>query len=103
MIGFVIPFRARNKSKNWNLDVQLLQRTIRSLLAQTDARLRVVLVYSDMPDIYINDSRFVAVSFPYKFLTAYEISDFDTYAKKYYDKFWAEAAMDQGRIAIVWL
>ena len=97
MIGFIIPLRSINKSKNWNLDVLLVQRTIRSILAQTDSNLRVLLVYSDRPDIDVNDNRFSAIPFPHKFLTFNEISDFDTYAKKYYDRYWAEASMDQGR------
>jgi hypothetical protein len=97
MVGFVIPIRAKEKSRNWVRDVELLERTVKSVLNQTDPDLRLVVVCSDIPDISVQDSRLRFLQYPFPFLQCHEISDYETYGSRHYDPPMAEGVMDQGR------
>ncbi len=54
-IAFVIPIKPKAVSKDWNKDNQLLERTLKSILNQSNQNYNVFVVYTDFPDIKIND------------------------------------------------
>lgn len=51
MLGIVTCLRAKTLAHNWDLHVWLLQRTLKSMLAQTDESFRVVVACHEIPDI----------------------------------------------------
>lgn len=66
MLAFVTSFRARALAADWEYHVRLLERTLASLLAQTETGIRVVVVCHEVPDVRIRDPRlhFITVAFP---------------------------------------
>lgn len=97
MLAFVVPFRSKESSSDWRLHCALLERTIASLCNQTDDRYKVYIVCTDIPDCQIIYPNVQFLQYPFPFLKANEIEDFDSYASKYYSPRIAEFAMDQGR------
>lgn len=51
MLTFIVSMRARALSNNWGYHTRLLEKTVNSLLAQTDPRFDVVIVCHDVPEI----------------------------------------------------
>ena len=51
MLGIVTCLRARALAQNWDLHVWLLQRTLKSMLAQTNNEFRVFVSCHDIPDL----------------------------------------------------
>lgn len=51
MLAFVTSLRARSLAQDWDYHVWLLQRTLDSILAQTDPDIRVFIVCHDVPDV----------------------------------------------------
>jgi hypothetical protein len=50
-LTFILSMRARALSRNWDHHTWLLERTLDSILAQTDPRFNAVVVCHDIPDI----------------------------------------------------
>jgi len=48
-ITFVIPFRSKTTSNDWDLHSRLLKRTIKSVLRQTSSNFQILVVYSELP------------------------------------------------------
>ena len=63
--AFVIPFRPKAESINWTRESELLKQTIQSILQQTYPGYRVYVVYTDMPENTVTDSRIEYIEFPY--------------------------------------
>ncbi|HVZ96960.1 MAG TPA: hypothetical protein VG847_08805 [Chitinophagaceae bacterium] len=97
MIGFVVPFRSKASSNNWPLHSRLLHRTIQSICNQPDTRFRVIVVYTDLPENKTEHPNVIYLHFPFHFLKANEIGDYESFATKYYSPKDLENAMDQGR------
>jgi len=74
MIGFVLPFKPRSQSKNWEKDCALLEATIGSLLRQQSGDYKIYVVYSDKPGININSDKVMLLAFPYPFVTSDKIT-----------------------------
>jgi hypothetical protein len=72
MLGFVVAFRPKSKSKNWDEDCLLLQNTLKSVCNQADQNFRVFLVYTDLPAI-TPDAKITLVKFPYNFVEKQEL------------------------------
>lgn len=100
MIAFIIPFRSKNSSGNWAYHSALINRTIRSLCNQEDKNFKVIVVYTDFPENKIVNEHVTYLEFPFPFLKAKEIEDFDSYVKKYYEEAYAQNEMDQARRTI---
>jgi hypothetical protein len=59
---FGIPLRSRVTARSWDTAVRLLERTLGSVLAQTDDRFRIILACHERPEIRaLNDPRVLAV------------------------------------------
>lgn len=63
--AFVIPFRPKSESTDWDEDIRLLKRTVASVLRQTYSNLKVYVVYTDDPTIKLPDQRVRYVQFPF--------------------------------------
>ena len=67
MVSFVIPLISARRAADWRLTGRLLARTLRSILSQTEAAFRVVVVCHEAPDVpELADERVLveAVDFP---------------------------------------
>lgn len=62
--AFVIPFRPKTESVDWDEDNALLERTVTSVLRQTYTNLKVYVVYTDAPEMQLIDERLTYVEFP---------------------------------------
>ena len=83
MFGFVIPFKSKEKSKDWAQDCAFLVRTLRSVLNQNNKNFRCYVVYSDLPLNVVENEKVVWVRFPYPFLASHEIEDEERSAVQY--------------------
>ncbi len=97
LLGFVVPVKPRAVSVNWQYDCQLLERTLRSICAQTNDSFAVFVIYTDMPEIKYTNDHIHYLHFPYKNISSGELSDYDTYGNKYYDPDFASKIMDKIR------
>src|SRR5829696_6359063 len=79
MVGFIIPFKSKAKSKNWELDSALLNRTLKSLLNQTDRGFKCYVVYSDLPEAPLQHEKINWVQFPFPFFDRHKIEDAEKY------------------------
>jgi hypothetical protein len=77
MLGFVIPFKAKEKSKDWARDCALLKRTIQSILNQQDPSFKCYVIYSDMPPDPITDGKIIWIHFPFPFVEIEQMIDKD--------------------------
>lgn len=66
VLTFVTSIRARAVAADWDHHVRLLERTLRSCLAQTDPEVRVLVGCHDRPSVGIDDPRleFLALDLP---------------------------------------
>ncbi len=96
MIGFVVPVKPKNISKDWAYDNLLLERTAKSICAQTDQRFKLMIVYNDFPEINFSHPNILFIHFPFPSVAFDEIEDLD-YVLKYYSKEYAEKMMDKGK------
>ena len=67
MLGIITCLRARALAHNWDLHVWLLQRTLDSMLAQTNSDFQIIAVCHEIPDLpHLNHSavHFLTVDFP---------------------------------------
>lgn len=96
MVGIVIPIKPRQFSKDWKRDSHLLTRTINSILNQTDQNFRVYIVYTEIPDVEINNFKIKFIPFSFPFLETHEIEDYE-YIKQWYNADYARKMFDKGR------
>ena len=74
MLGFVVPFKAKCKSKNWDSDCLLLAATLRSVYNQKNDDYRIFVVYTDYPDGNVKSEKIEFVQFPFPFVTNDELT-----------------------------
>ena len=96
MIGFVVPIKPNAVSKNWDHDNRLLERTVRSICAQTDPHFRLIVVYNDLPEINFTHPNIVFLHYSFPPVKVDEFEDLD-YVLKYYSREYAEKMMDKGK------
>jgi hypothetical protein len=67
MLTFILSMRARALSKDWAYHTWLLDRTLNSIVAQTNREFDVVVVCHDIPDCRVKDPaiHFLSVDFPH--------------------------------------
>lgn len=97
MMGFVVPIKPKNISKDWLYENKLLERTVISICSQTDQDFKLIIVYNDLPQIVFEHPNILMVHYPYKTISVSEIEDFDDYVSKYYSREYAEKMMDKGK------
>lgn len=68
-LGFIIPFKPRIKSRNWEDDCRVLTNTIRSVLNQHNRQFRIYVVYTDAPLHQLTDERISYVPLPFAYDT----------------------------------
>lgn len=96
MLGFILPIKPKIHSKNWSLDNQLLERSVKSIFNQKDKNFKVVVVYTDMPEIDFTNENLYFIHYPYGDISIQQIQDWDD-RKKWYEPVYAERMMDKGR------
>jgi hypothetical protein len=97
MIGFVVPIKSKYVSRDWGLDNHLLERTMRSICAQTDQNFRLFIIYNEMPEVTFTHPHIVYLHFPFRMISSDEMDDFDSYISKHYTREYAEKMMDKGK------
>ena len=68
MLGFVLPFKPKSQSKNWQKDCALLENTLRSILNQQSENYKIYVVFSDDPQLPITSEKVTFIKFPFPFL-----------------------------------
>lgn len=96
MIGFVVPIKPRAVSKDWAYDNLLLERTVRSICAQTDQCFRLVIVYNDLPSINFTHPNIILLHYPFEPVAIEDVEDLE-YVLKYYPREYAEKMFDKGK------
>lgn len=96
MLGFIVPVKPRQYSKNWQLDTLVLERTLKSVCQQDSDEFKVVLVYNEKPEINFEHKNLHFLNFPYEEVTVAEISDWEE-RKQWYSPVFAERMMDKSR------
>ncbi len=97
MLGFVVPIKPKEFSKDWMYDTLLLERTARSICGQTGDFFKMIIVYNEKPEINFEHKNIIYVQYPFKSVLVSEIEDFDSYVKNYYNPAYAERMMDKGK------
>jgi len=95
--GIIIPFRPRSESSAWSEDLQLLNRTIESVLRQTYKHFRVYIVYTDAPDEQLEDPRLVYLAFPFGYQSWAALKNKDNLFLKFKSEKKAVRRWDKGR------
>lgn len=75
----------------------MVNRTVRSLLNQTDPRFKVYVAYSDLPENPIQDEKVQWIQFPYPFLEMDQISDREVFLTRYTLGPYLPGFFDQGK------
>jgi len=83
-------------SKNWEYDLLLLERTLKSVCRQTNPNFIVYVIYTDFPKMNFTHSKIEFKQFPSTFLFNGKFDDED-YVIKYYDSDYALKAMDKNK------
>ena len=96
MLGFVVPIKPKAVSKNWAFDNQLLERTVRSICAQTNDSFKLIVVYNDQPEINFVHPNIFFLHYSFPPVKVDEFEDLD-YVLKYYTREYAEKMMDKGK------
>jgi hypothetical protein len=96
MIGFIVPIKPKAVSKNWDQDNRLLERTVRSICAQTSQHFKLVIVYNDFPDIMFEHPAIEFLHYSFPPVKAEQFEDLD-YVLTYYSREYAEKMMDKGK------
>ena len=73
MLGFIIPFKAKVKSKNWEVDCHFLANTLNSICNQLDNNYLVYVVYTDLPVNLTKNEKIIFIYFPYSFIDNEEL------------------------------
>ncbi|WP_439883012.1 hypothetical protein ACSX1A_07555 [Pontibacter sp. MBLB2868] len=97
MLAFIVPIKPRFNSKNWDNDNRLLDRTLRSICNQTNLQFKVYVVYNDKPSIDYTHQNIEFVYFPFAYVYASNVEDYDSYASKWYSEKYTEYMFDKGK------
>lgn len=99
MLAFVIPFKPKRNSKNWECDGTYLKNTLMSVLNQTCESFHVFVVVSDMPFNNVTHPKIDYLKLPGKYCTFDEIQDGndELVANTFYKERDVEYLFDQGR------
>lgn len=73
MLGFIVPFKARSKSKDWDNDCLLLAATLRSICNQKSDLYRIFVVYTDYPEDNLKNEKVEYIHFPFSFVNNDEL------------------------------
>jgi hypothetical protein len=95
--AFIIPFRPKAESADWQGDKILLNRTIESVLRQTYTNLRIYVLYTDAPDVQINDPRLAYVEFPFGYQSWDDLRNAEDLFSKFKSKQKAVRRWDKAR------
>lgn len=68
LLGFIIPLKPRKESMDWDNDVRLLQKTLRSVVNQTNSSFKVYVVYTDEPLQKTDHPRVKYIAYPFPFM-----------------------------------
>ena len=68
MLGFLVAFRSKGSSKNWEEDCMLLQNTLQSICNQIERKFKVFVIYTDLPEIIYDAEKVFFVKFPFPVL-----------------------------------
>jgi hypothetical protein len=96
VLGFIVPVKPKKYSKNWDLDNQLLERTIKSIFNQKEKDFKVVIVHNDLPEIKFSHPELYYQHYPYGDFSIDQIEDWED-RRKWYAPAYAERMMDKGR------
>lgn len=96
MIGFVVPITPKKYSKDWRMANLLLERTIKSICNQTSRDFRLIIVYTDKPEIQFIDNNIHFVGYSCPELHISQIEDFP-YMSQWFTVDFAERMMDKSR------
>jgi len=96
MLGFIVPVKPKRYSKNWDLDNLILERTVRSICNQDLQHFKLIIVYTDMPEINFKSENLHYLHFPYSEISVNEIEDWED-RKQWYAPVYAERMMDKSR------
>jgi len=97
MLGFVIALKGKAKSKNWSKDSLLVNRTLRSILNQTDPRFKIYVAYTDLPEDPLQHEKIQWLQFPYPFLEMEDINDREIFLTRYTLGPYLTGFYDQGK------
>jgi len=99
MIAFVIPFKPKRNSKDWELDSIHLKNTIYSILEQTDNRFQIFVVVHDMPLESLVNDKVTYLIFPKEYCEYSQLEDGREQLKgnTYLNEKDVEYLFDQGR------
>lgn len=78
MLAFILPFRPKSQSKDWQKDCALLEATIGSLLNQDSDNYKIFVVYSDTPDLPVLSAKVSLVHFDHSFVEFENTPDVDS-------------------------
>jgi len=96
MLGFIVPIKPKEYSKNWAFDNLLLERTARSICNQENDDFKLIIVYTDKPEINFTHRNIHYIHFPFSMIKHYELTDWHE-RKKWHSAEVAERMMDKGR------
>ncbi len=74
MIGFVVPLKPKANSKNWEQDLNLLEKTLRSICNQTKDKYRVYVISHDLPQIQFKHPNLYFNLLPYPYAQFLDIN-----------------------------
>lgn len=97
MVGFIIPLKPKFTSSNWNEDSRLLKDTLRSILNQSASDFKAYVVYSDLPEFPLEESRIIYLKCPYPFLSYDEIPNHDIELRWHKNKRLLEKRLDKSK------
>lgn len=99
MLAFVIPFKPKRNSRNWEMDSRYLKQTIQAMLQQTSDEYCIIVVLNDMPEDTIVHSKVDYLVLPDRYRPFEEIGDGKDQLSynSYYSERDVEYQFDQGR------
>jgi len=99
MLAFIIPFKPKKNSMNWELDCIYLHNTLQSILHQTNADYHVFVIAHDMPEKLIASPKVDYLKLPFEYCDFDEIEDRNAALKDsgYLTARDVEYLFDQGR------
>lgn len=77
MLAFVLPFKPKSQSRNWQKDCALLEATISSLLNQESEDYKIYVVYSDNPNLQLLSDKISLIHFDHAFVEFENTPDAD--------------------------
>jgi hypothetical protein len=96
LLAFIIPLKPKSVSKNWEYDILLLERTLKSVCNQTNSNFIIYVICSDLPKVNFTHSKIYYIQYPPLFLFNGKFEDED-YVNKYYNSDYAAKAMDKNK------